>query len=157
MAFAFQKVDYSDLNARQKENYNFQKVSAILAEYGFVTIRLTDDWEGADFIAKHIGGDYLLVQLKGRIDFRKKYEGKDLYICCPRPDGGCYLYPHDELLKKVSDATDMKTTESWAKAGGYSFSWGWLPAAVKGLAEEYKLEPVMATPRSEESSDERDS
>jgi hypothetical protein len=27
------KVVYADLNARQKENFNFQKVSAILADY----------------------------------------------------------------------------------------------------------------------------
>jgi hypothetical protein len=45
------KVLYSRLNARQKENFNFQKVSAILADYGFVTLWLSDDWQGADFIA----------------------------------------------------------------------------------------------------------
>lgn len=31
------KVTYSSLNPCQKENINFQKVSAVLAEYGFVT------------------------------------------------------------------------------------------------------------------------
>jgi len=43
------KIDYRKLNSRQKENYNFQKVSGILADYGFATIRLSDDWNGADF------------------------------------------------------------------------------------------------------------
>jgi hypothetical protein len=38
------RIDYSTLNARQKENYNFQKVSAALADYGYVTLRLTNDW-----------------------------------------------------------------------------------------------------------------
>lgn len=53
------KIEYRKLNARQKENFNFQKVSAILADYGFVTPRLPDDWQGADFIAQHVGG-YML-------------------------------------------------------------------------------------------------
>jgi hypothetical protein len=35
MAHAFERVSYKALNARQRENYNFQKVSAVLADYGF--------------------------------------------------------------------------------------------------------------------------
>ncbi|SVD57416.1 uncharacterized protein METZ01_LOCUS410270, partial [marine metagenome] len=49
----FEKINYRKLNARQKENYNYQKISSILAEYGFSTIRLSDDWQSADFIAQH--------------------------------------------------------------------------------------------------------
>jgi hypothetical protein len=61
----FKKIIYSELNARQKESYNFQKVSAIFADYGFSTIRLSDDWQGADFIAQHIDNQvFLKVQLK---------------------------------------------------------------------------------------------
>jgi hypothetical protein len=37
-----ERVAYETLNARQKENFNFQKVSAVLADYGYVTIRLSD-------------------------------------------------------------------------------------------------------------------
>ncbi len=37
-------IQYADLNSRQKENYNFQKLSAVLADYGYVTMRLSDDW-----------------------------------------------------------------------------------------------------------------
>ena len=118
MAFPFSKIDYAKLNSRQKENYNYHKISAILADYGFTTLRLSDDWEGADFIAKHLSGQYLLVQQKTRMAFAKKYMGKNLYVACPRPEGGCYLYPHDEMLKKVADATDMTTQESWAIKGG---------------------------------------
>src|SRR5437762_2637158 len=59
------KISYARLNARQKENYNFQKISAVLAEYGYVTFRFSDDWSGADFIAVHLSGDVLRVQLKG--------------------------------------------------------------------------------------------
>ena len=57
---SFKKILYSKLNARQQENYNYQKASAILADYGFNTLRLSDDWQGADFIAIHINGkDFL--------------------------------------------------------------------------------------------------
>ena len=51
MNFPLKKIHYKDLNSRQKENYNFQKVAGELADYGFNCLRLTDDWQGADFIA----------------------------------------------------------------------------------------------------------
>jgi hypothetical protein len=38
------RIEYNKLNARQKETYNFQKASAILADYGFATIKLNDDF-----------------------------------------------------------------------------------------------------------------
>ena len=61
----FEKIRYEDLNAKQKEIYNFQKVSALLADYGFTTIKLADDWNGADFLALHCAGKMtLIVQLK---------------------------------------------------------------------------------------------
>jgi hypothetical protein len=50
------KIDYNNLNLKAKEMYNFQKVSAILADYGFTTMWLNNDWEGADFIAIHTDG-----------------------------------------------------------------------------------------------------
>lgn len=31
----FQRIQYEQLNSRQKENFNFQKVAAELANYGF--------------------------------------------------------------------------------------------------------------------------
>lgn len=43
-------IAYEHLEPRQQENDNFAKVSAVLADYGFMTRRLTDDWRGADFI-----------------------------------------------------------------------------------------------------------
>ena len=49
-------IDYSELSARQKEVFNFQKVASLLAEYGFNCIKLTDDWLGADFLAYHKDG-----------------------------------------------------------------------------------------------------
>ena len=70
----FEKIDYNCLNAKQKENFNFQKVAAAFADYGFNCIQLTDDWNGADFLANHVDGITLLrVQLKGRLTFATKY------------------------------------------------------------------------------------
>jgi len=64
-ALKLQKIDPRKLNARQKENYYFQKISGLLADYGFTTIRLSDDWNGADFLAQHVDGITLLrVQQK---------------------------------------------------------------------------------------------
>ena len=78
----FEKINYKKLNSRQKENYNYQKISSILAEYGFSTIRLSDDWQSADFIAQHYKNKtFLKVQLKGRLGIDKKYMNKDLWIC----------------------------------------------------------------------------
>ena len=70
----FKKIIYSKLNSRQKENYNYQKVSSVLADYGFQTIKLSDDWKGADFLAQHTDGKTSLkIQLKSRLTLDKKY------------------------------------------------------------------------------------
>ena len=45
-----ERIVYDELNAKQKEIYNFQKVAALLANYGFNCIKLDDDWQGADFL-----------------------------------------------------------------------------------------------------------
>ena len=82
----FQKVEYGQLNSKQQEIFNFQKVSGLLADFGYATYRLTDDWNGADFLAVPFdGSDVLRVQLKSRLAFEHKYENKDLW-----PD----LFPH---------------------------------------------------------------
>lgn len=77
-----EKINYNDLNAKAQEMYNFHKVSAKLADYGFTTIWLNNDWLGADFLAIHVDGNtFLKVQLKGRLSFDRKYIGKNIYIC----------------------------------------------------------------------------
>lgn len=138
MSLELTRIRYADLNARQKENYNFQKVSAVLADFGFVTIRLTDDWQGADFIAQHIDGEtFLKVQLKGRLTFRRKYLKKDLYVAFEH-QGTWYLYPHDELLDIVMRQTNTITgTVSWEEHGGYSFNS--LSQQLQELLEPYKI------------------
>ena len=133
----FERIKYDeDLNARQKENFNFQKVAATLADYGFNCIRLSDDWQGADFIACHIDGNtFLKIQLKGRLTFDKKYIGKDIYIAF-KQDEKCYLYPHDELLEKVLEEFEfMKGTEAWDVDGVYSRSP--IPNELKKHMDQY--------------------
>ena len=53
----FNKIDYENLNARQKEVFNFHKIAAMLADYGFNCLKLTDDWQGADFLAYQMLGN----------------------------------------------------------------------------------------------------
>lgn len=136
-ALKLEKIEYSDLNAKQKENFNFQKVSALLADFGYTTIKLNDDWNGADFLALHCNGlNELKVQLKGRLTFAKKYEGKDLHICFP-VDNDWYLMPHDETLVSFLKAGFMGGTVSWDKEGLYS--WKRPPAEALLLIAPYKL------------------
>lgn len=134
-----QKINYKALNHRQKETYNFQKVSSLFADYGFATILLNDDWQTADFLAQHIDGEtYLKVQLKSRLTFHKKYLHKNIYICFPHKKEW-YLFPHDELLQIFLEKNDgeMSASRSWSKAGSYSFSS--LSKQNKKILEKYKL------------------
>jgi uncharacterized protein (DUF4415 family) len=120
-----ERIDYNNLNARQQESYNLQKASSIFAEYGYLVMKLSDDWNGPDFIALKFGlefgkDNYLKVQLKGRFGFWKKYLGKNLFICfCDQDSKNWYLYPHDELceiiMKKHVDSI------SWKDKGEYHF------------------------------------
>ncbi|MED7788400.1 hypothetical protein [Francisella sp. 19X1-34] len=51
-----------------KKKFFFQKVSSLLADYGFNCIKLADDWQGADFLAYHKDVDNTLrVQLKSKL------------------------------------------------------------------------------------------
>jgi hypothetical protein len=128
------KIRYEDLNARQKENFNFQKVAAILADYGFNCIRLSDDWSGADFIACHIDGGFMKIQLKGRLTINRMYENKNIHIAFREKDQW-YLYPHDEIMGSLMNK--IQSTDSWKNNGGYS--WPTLTQHLIGVMQEYKI------------------
>ena len=118
----FRRIDYRSLNGKQKEVYNFQKVAAILADYGFNCIKLADDWKGADFLAYHKdGNETLKVQLKGRMTIQEKYRGQGLWMLFPAYGGWC-LIEHDRLMRFVGRSTDAFKTSSWKDEGGYSWS-----------------------------------
>lgn len=134
------RINYIELNARQKENYNFAKFSGIIADYGFNCIRLSDDYEGADFLAIHINQDMILkIQLKGRLTFDKKYEkNKDLHIAFHnKKSEKWYLYPHNKLLDVISQKSNLKETKSWKDKGSYHFPR--IPKDVEGILDEYVL------------------
>ena len=133
----FVPVAYADLNSRQKENYNFHHVAARLAEYGYNSIRVTDDWQGADFIACHIDGErFMKVQLKGRLTLDRKYEGKKIHIAFRHGDQ-CYVYPHDEMVKQVEKLGNISSSTSWSDHRSYS--WPQPPAWAKNILKAYKV------------------
>ncbi len=116
------KVDYKKLNAKQKENYNYHHIASALAEYGYNSMWLNNDWEGADFIAVK-ENSMIKVQLKGEFQICHKYKGKDIYIAY-REDGVNKIYEHDDAYKYVRGSTKKTKTwknggETWAKTPEY--------------------------------------
>lgn len=132
------KIDFNSLNTRQKENYNFHKVAAKLAEYGYHSMRLSDDWEGADFIALHVDGLTIIrVQLKGRgITFAKKYIGKNIHIAF-RNGEDYYLYPHDALLEILEHR--FAKSRNWIVEGKKFWNWRKVNNDLLELIEQYRL------------------
>jgi|TARA_B110000879_G_C11042706_1_gene459499 hypothetical protein len=117
----FSKIRYADLKGKgkQQEIYNFQKVSAVLADYGFCTIKLNDDWKGADFLADHFSKSITLrVQLKSRFSIAKKYSNKQIYMCFPIFDRWC-LVPHDYLITLVDETSPYLSSKPWREKGEY--------------------------------------
>ena len=136
----FRRVNYDALSPRQQENFNFQKVSSVLADCGYMTLRLSSDWEGADFIAQHMDGTtFLKVQLKSRFTIDKKYQGKDLHICFP-DRAVWYLCPHDLLVAEALRVTTIGQTDSWGSAGCYHARQA--PSPVLAFLKRYALGPV---------------
>jgi hypothetical protein len=117
----FTKIDYNQLNSKQKENYNFHKVASALADYGYDSMRLNNDWQGADFIAVK-NDEMLKVQLKGRFTVDKKYIDKEIYIAFIE-NNVVKMYDHDEAVNMLTD--NIKQSDSWNKHGSYS--WGKTP------------------------------
>lgn len=117
----FKKILYGKFNSKQKENFNFHKVASALADYGYNSLRLNDDWQGADFIA--VNGDNMLkVQLKGRFTVDKKYIGKSILIAFIE-NKIIKLYDHDEAVNMLSE--NIINSKSWVDKGSYS--WGQTP------------------------------
>jgi len=112
-------VPYAKLNARQQELKNFHQAAAILAEYGFNSIKLSDDWNGADFLAIHLDGvQNLPIQLKARLAIDNKYTAKNPLMIFPIK-GIWYLIRHNELVEKVRSATGWLLTKAWLDTKNY--------------------------------------
>ena len=125
-----EKIEYNLLNPKQKENYNIHKVASVLAEYGYNSLRLNDDWQGADFIAIN-GADMLKIQLKGTFTVDKKQIEKEIYIAFIE-NNSIKLYDHDEAVKMLAD--NITNSKSWSEKGGYS--WGQTPKIYSEIIRE---------------------
>ena len=138
--FMFDRVPYDSLKPRQKENYNFVKIAAQFADYGFNCIRLSDDWQGADCIACHVDNEtFLKVQLKGRLTLDKKYCKKDIFIAFISGND-CYVYPHDDFLNYFEVRGNLGKrgrTERWDKHGARS--WPSPPRWAKEWLAAYRI------------------
>ena len=102
------KINYNDLNSKQKENYNYHKVASALADYGYDSMRLNNDWQGADFIAVK-DDEMLKIQLKGRFTIDKKYIDKDIYIAFIE-DGFIKIYKHDDAVDILPEKSKKDTS-----------------------------------------------
>ena len=120
-----EKINYEDLEGQGKkqENFNFHEAASLLSNYGFNCIRLTDDWNGADFLAYHISGSMTLhIQLKGRIGIGKKYMKSNPYILFPayltenNRQRSWFLIKHNDLYELFKqEKNSALESESWLK------------------------------------------
>jgi hypothetical protein len=126
-------VEPSGLKPNAKEQYSFQKLSGLLADYGFSTRRTADSENGVDFIAEHFDGEPIIkVQQTGRPTIAKSYEGMGLYMAFP-VSGNWYLVPHDFLVDEIRKAAPRTfESKSWTQLGG---AYSWPGNATKWLME----------------------
>jgi hypothetical protein len=137
------KIKYDDLTPKQKELFNFQKIAATLADFGYNCIKLADDWQGADFLAYHNDGTTTLkVQLKSRLTINEKYRGKGIWVAFPHKREW-YLIEHDRLVDKVGTHTVWLGSSSWREKLGYH-STSINPELLVSLKEN-KLGPVYGS------------
>lgn len=119
----------------------FPKALRRLADFGYITIPLNNDWNGADFIAQeHDGKSFIKVQLKGRLTFDRKYLGMSLYVCFRDGVGdksAWYLYDHDEVLAKLTAQGMIEGTTTWKLNKPYHFST--LSEHLKELLKPYQI------------------
>lgn len=144
MTLQLERIQYRDLPPKGQESYNYHKVAALLADYGFECCRLHNDTNGADFLAYHTDRGPISVQLKGRPVINKKYLDKKLHIAFPLGDRDkpeewvWFLYPHDDLVLHILvEKRSMTATKSWHDAG--NFAWSRVPAWLGDWLADYEI------------------
>ena len=136
------KITFSNLNIRQKRDYNFHKIAARLADYGYNCRRLTDDQQGADFIACHIDGKTSLkVKIRTCLTINRKYCGKGIHVAFVQRKKSfhhkVFLYDHDGFICHIENDTSGATlkTQSWLDNG--LFHWPNPPKWTLAFLSEY--------------------
>ncbi|MBT4030131.1 MAG: hypothetical protein HOH31_05035 [Campylobacteraceae bacterium] len=88
------------LTSNVKIENRFKKVSAKLADHGFRSMWLKEDWQGVDFIASHINGEKTLkIILENNFSLNQNYMNQNIHICFIN-NNDIYLYPHDLILEQ---------------------------------------------------------
>ena len=117
------RVAYDELNTKQKDIFNFQKVASLFADYGFNCIKLSDHSQGTDFLAFHSDEVITLkVLLQTSLAIYKRCMNKHLYVCFPVPNvvgRTWYLIHHDELVGIIGRVTNWSNMRSWFDEGMY--------------------------------------
>ncbi len=129
------KIDYHKLNSRAQENYNADKLGALMADYGYHCMRLSDDYNGADMIALREGEEALHIQLKGRVMIKPEYMNKGLYIAFPI-NGEFYVLLHDTLVD-ICGERGYLNTRAWLEQGKWHV--GTPPKDMILRLQEFKL------------------
>jgi len=118
----FERVDYRELNPFQKQAYNRQKASAVLADFGFETQIVEESPGGADLIVYHQSGESFNVRVRPRPGFWREHLNRRIVICCRgEHEATWYLYPHDILFSKARAVSQFDATEAWVTTGKYHF------------------------------------
>ena len=117
----FARVDFDKLNTCDKRQYDYFKVSAALADYGYFSQGLLTADEHEDFIACNYSGTFQLsVLLKSRLTLASNLEHQKLHIAFYER-GYWYVYPHDDVLTFACQTSAITNTTSWRQKGIYTF------------------------------------
>ena len=139
-------VEKTGKNSKPIETYNFHKAAALMVEYGFDCIRLSDDWHGADFLAHHRDtAQTLQVQLKTCLVIDQKYlPYEDLHMCFPLDGtGNWYLIKHRRLMEIAKEkAPQWFASNRWKRDKMY---WSWSGnKIIREALEEFVYKPKHA-------------
>ncbi len=135
------RIDFKKLTKKQTEAYAYQKVSAILADYGFECTWLINDWHGADFLAVDRHGYVLKIQLKsGGYEINEKFSAfQDLWMLF-RNHEDWYLIKHRDLVEMTGETTKSLESKSWQEKGIFIITRkASLPKQLKEALRNYKI------------------
>lgn len=105
-------------NAQVREVINRNALVNELLALGFNAYLPVYD-RGVDLVAyRDADGSFRPIQLKGRWNIDRKYEGKGVWIAFPATSGW-YVTPHDKMIEIGADM-GFCATRSWIEGGAYS-------------------------------------